>query len=403
MKIRKLLLTIGLLTPLFMVGCKSNPKDSEKVSSETSSEKITSSSEKERTKLPEVTLRLITGSHESGDGLSTPYDASLQEVEVEGFDEGKMVITHNSVLSATDVGNYKVTLQIKDTNKYTWSDGTDGFKEFNWSITKIDESSFVDYYLEINGQQVRSDEIDKSVTLPAIEQRMDIAFYAQFSDGGEYSYIPASYELEEENPNVSISGPYIYVTRFWQKVQINASCDNQNLGFEEISFKISFTEASPQTISINPGQVMMDNYGIRYELKDQPGYFTFYMDNEDYFMALDKPGRNPAGGFVFTENMKIIHSISITFHDVGCLTTIQCFPSLNNTTYIEKDGDIKQQKTTADIVDNVMTFEFNDSDFEEGQLYYAKFWYWTNVEDNNLELAPKIKSIAISFEGKLAE
>ena len=65
---------------------------------------------------------------------SYEYSGSVIVPTVTGFSDSTMTKTGDQ--SGINVGNYTLTISLKDTNNTKWSDGTSASKSLNWSITK---------------------------------------------------------------------------------------------------------------------------------------------------------------------------------------------------------------------------------------------------------------------------
>lgn len=64
------------------------------------------------------------------------YDGSEKSVVFSGFDSNTMTLSDTA--TATDAGNYTVTVSLKNTTAYKWADGTTESLSFTWEITKAD-------------------------------------------------------------------------------------------------------------------------------------------------------------------------------------------------------------------------------------------------------------------------
>ena len=80
---------------------------------------------KPRTKVTKPTM--TTSSYTFNGGAISP--------SITGFDSNTMNKTGDT--SKTNIGNYSVTISLKNTDEYEWSDGTQGNISFNWSISKL--------------------------------------------------------------------------------------------------------------------------------------------------------------------------------------------------------------------------------------------------------------------------
>ena len=76
-----------------------------------------------------------------------------------------------------------------------------------------------------------------------------------------------------------------------------------------------------------------------------------------------------------------VNKVTIAFTQVGCLGSIQVYPSLDNTTFSGETGDIANQISVSEIEDNKLVFDFTTSEFVDrfvGGPYYLKMWAWAN-------------------------
>ena len=64
---------------------------------------------------------------------SYTYNGNTQTVTLSVFDSNTMIVTGNT---RKDVGSQEVTVSLKDTSKYEWSDGTTSAVVLNWTIAK---------------------------------------------------------------------------------------------------------------------------------------------------------------------------------------------------------------------------------------------------------------------------
>ncbi len=64
---------------------------------------------------------------------SYTYNGNTQTVTLSVFDSNTMIVTGNT---RKDVGSQEVTVSLKDTSKYEWSDGTTSAVVLNWTVAK---------------------------------------------------------------------------------------------------------------------------------------------------------------------------------------------------------------------------------------------------------------------------
>lgn len=69
------------------------------------------------------------------------YNGSKIQVVVQGYDASTM--TMSGTMTATDVGEYCVQIQLKDTTNNTWEDGSTDEVIFYWKIVKIEEDNIM--------------------------------------------------------------------------------------------------------------------------------------------------------------------------------------------------------------------------------------------------------------------
>jgi|GEM_PF-5769073 len=136
---------------------------------------------------------------------SFTYDGSEKETVETNFDENLM--SREGTLKATYAGEYTVTYSLKDSNLYTWSDGSSEAKTVSWKIEKA----------KVSIPNVKEDKFTytgQEITLEFENLDTDLieAYYINATDAGEYSYQLALKDeanyVWEDGSSEAIEGDY---------------------------------------------------------------------------------------------------------------------------------------------------------------------------------------------------
>ena len=76
-----------------------------------------------------------------------------------------------------------------------------------------------------------------------------------------------------------------------------------------------------------------------------------------------------------------VNKVIVEFTQVGCLGSMQAFPSLDNTSFSGETGDIPNYLSVSEVEDNKLVFDFTTAEFVDrfvGGPYYLKMWAWAN-------------------------
>ena len=387
-KTTKLLLTLALLCPLYLVGCKGNnvaPTSSEEKSSETSSSSSSSSVEKEMVRKPTLNKTSMT------------FNGIFQSVEVVGDDLDKVTIAPGSQKVAMYAGTYKVTVMLNNKDTQEWTDGTTDDLQLEWSITQATAEDVEYTFLSVNDvQNVGNVEYH----LPAIEQDIRLSYYVKFKTVGiPIGMSNASITLDHAEQGSTLVDNFVYLNGLHDKVYVNVAVDDQNITLETKQYGISFVEPEYETIKYSyENCIEFNNYGANFPIVDDfSSSLTFYDESEDYFLGLGHYAGS--SGFRIGTKMTCVKKVTFKFHQVGCLSSMEVYASHNEDNYQGQPGDVSVSHGISSLTeDNELVFEFDQTKFqpEEG-YYYLKFWFSLNSVEEDPENLCLVESITIDY------
>ena len=288
-------------------------------------------------------------------------DKSATVPELINFDEDYMVATGD--LSATDVGDYTITVSLTNPNT-KWSDGTTAPKELNWEITPLNPWGSSEGARLTVGEYVG----DKSTqyTIPLATVLNPVELKIEFDHNGvwdlfedavfetnseEYAHFDGDGKLVVDNPSETID----IVVR---------TPDNPNYIEIHSTYNLTFVAPSSRSITFDKDHVSNSYYG--------------WDENEvkTYSSSTECPLANGlfaiVNGFELINSFKSIDRVTVTFL-FTTTTEIQLSAYFTDRpgTYI---GGIFQKNKVISESGSV-EFDFTDCSFDPEEDYYLKFWH----------------------------
>lgn len=387
MKIRKILLTLVLLTPLFLPACKGNTWSSETpISSEESSEQPV-----EPTILKIPSVRIIDANYDTP--TEVPFNGREHQITVDDFDDKNSTITTDSIYSAVNAGTYHVHISLNDPAHFCWEDGTHKDRDLTWTIKKAGEADIFDYFLYFQDRNIHYMD---TIALPPTEQPMPMRFFVKFVPEDPYLEIPtADFQFRIDSKTYSdtiIQNGYIIVKHYNETLNFNVNLISNDVELCDQAFSLMFQPPEKEIIELNQQTYnTLENYGLSYRLVADYGKFDH---GDDYFFIFN----SESGGCRIDTKMTMIKKVTVKFNSVGILSSLLACASLDESNYTECPGDIDVEKPVSKLTDDQeLIFEFNESDFDTSKGYYhLKFWWWLSGEPDDIT-RPYIQSIKIEF------
>ena len=168
------------------------------------------------------------------------YDTSSHDAQVSGYDDNTM--TRSGTVTNTNVGDYTLTFNLKDSNNYKWSDGSATSKTGTWKITK------------------------KLLTIPSVSGTYTY-------DGTEKSATITNYDSTTMNQSgtESTTNTGTYTITFSLKSTDNYKWSDNTTSNKVINWVVDPMQVTPPEVVLNAGVINEDSTSFKHYYTSSTG------------------------------------------------------------------------------------------------------------------------------------
>lgn len=298
------------------------------------------------------------------------YDGTAKTVHLsEEYASYYSAVEESSTFTATNAGEYIVTVRLVNPKKAIWKDGTKADKTLSWSITPYNPaSSSSGYRLTVGSYVGENHDTTLSIDISSLQGNLVLDYEFLYGDTWT-KYTHATFTVDSSYAHIENDNELVF-TSFDHTITLVVGSDSGNYLFHQ-SYSITPT-INNRVLTFDKNHATASYYGYD-EMTIIPYYNGRPVPTPLGLISLS----SGADGFRTSGKFKSVDTITVTFVEPeGEFPSfgLEVFLSVNTNYYAttEPIPDVTIYQSVPNT--RVVTYDYTSKTFDPDSEYYALFW-----------------------------